>query len=185
MKAGGFYILDLGEPDNRESVTFYDEKGRVIDVMPLDTFVGFISDSVGIQKVVIVENANDADDIALDNIHFVRMGEVREGGGCECTWASGSREHPMGCPVLCSDFSYDQASCEAQARNGCTWFGGRMEPVEMEERVVQACVGCFNNGICDVGECNECVDCLKVGTGVSKPMGAVQQVQTVTQQTVR
>jgi hypothetical protein len=26
---------------------------------------------------------------------------------------------------------------------------------------VQACVGCLNNGICDIGECSECIDCLK------------------------
>ncbi|MBI2083994.1 MAG: hypothetical protein HYT70_00010 [Candidatus Aenigmarchaeota archaeon] len=26
---------------------------------------------------------------------------------------------------------------------------------------VQACVGCLNNGICDIGECSECVDCLR------------------------
>ena len=26
---------------------------------------------------------------------------------------------------------------------------------------VQACVGCLNNGVCDIGECSECVDCLK------------------------
>ncbi len=26
---------------------------------------------------------------------------------------------------------------------------------------VQACVGCLNNGICDIGECSECTDCLR------------------------
>jgi hypothetical protein len=26
---------------------------------------------------------------------------------------------------------------------------------------VQACVGCLNNGVCDIGECSECVDCLR------------------------
>lgn len=32
-------------------------------------------------------------------------------------------------------------------------------PVSQES--VQACVGCLNNGICDIGECSECVDCLR------------------------
>ncbi len=32
---------------------------------------------------------------------------------------------------------------------------------EVQPSGVQACVGCLNNGICDIGECSECVDCLK------------------------
>jgi len=119
VSAVGFYILDSDETDYRESVKFYDREGRVINTMPLETrgmvsFVGFIS-SVGISKVRVLENAYDGDDVAYDNIHFVRM----EGEEVE---------------VLPKE--------------------------ELPEGIV-ACVGCFNNGICDVGECSECVDCLQ------------------------
>ena len=34
-------------------------------------------------------------------------------------------------------------------------------PVSRAPEGVQACVGCLNNGICDIGECSECGDCLK------------------------
>jgi len=34
-------------------------------------------------------------------------------------------------------------------------------PVSRTPENVQACVGCLNNGICDIGECSECGDCLK------------------------
>lgn len=92
------------------------------------------------------------------------------GGRCECTWAAGTREHPTGCTVFCDDYSYDQGACEAYIRDGCRWKSGmavpveRVEPampVERVERKVQACVGCLNNGICDVGECSECIDCIQ------------------------
>ncbi len=164
VNAVGFYMLDLDTPNSRESVTFFDDGGKIIKTMPLNTFVGFISPSVGISKVRILENANDADDVAYDNLHFVKMGE--SGGRCDCTWAAGSPEHPRGCPVLCSDYSYDEASCEAQAINGCAWLPGvegirAPQPMEQPAPTVQACVGCFNNGVCDVGECSECIDCLK------------------------
>ncbi len=94
-----------------------------------------------------------------------------EGDRCDCTWAAGSREHPRGCPVLCSNYP-DQALCEAQANNGCAWSYGigpsqpvqralQEQPVSKAPQQVQACVGCLNNGVCDIGECSECIDCLR------------------------
>lgn len=113
---------------------------------------------------------------------------------CECTWAGGTREHPRGCPVLCSDYSDDREVCETQANSGCVWIGRtgqefvqtsgekcpdgicdqfeRDNPNECPQdcggvskraqpAAVQACVGCLNNGVCDIGECSECIDCLK------------------------
>lgn len=143
-------------------------------------------------------------------------GCVQSGGRCECTWASGTPEHPRGCPVLCADYSYGQSSCDAQERNGCVWLSargeGRMEggikcpdgicddfeqanpdacPQDcggagvsrvggVAEREAQACVGCLNNGICDVGECSECGDCLR-GSKQSAQAG-IRQVSNVPQQ---
>ncbi len=110
---------------------------------------------------------------------------IEEGAGrCDCTWAAGSPEHPKGCPVLCSRYP-DEVSCETQTKSGCVWISGeemqgveerplptiekgmpveraeKIQPIVQEKRAVQACVGCLNNGVCDVGECSECVDCLK------------------------
>ena len=38
---------------------------------------------------------------------------------------------------------------------------GQQGPVSPAPVGVQACVGCLNNGVCDIGECSECVDCLR------------------------
>ncbi len=110
--------------------------------------------------------------------------EIRPAGNCECTWPAGTLEHPEGCTVLCDDYSDSQKSCEAQAVNGCEWTSGPgptpikefemvkrpqpvvAQPVTSQQAVsrpgLQACVGCLNNGVCDVGECSECADCLNV-----------------------
>jgi len=66
-------------------------------------------------------------------------------GRCDC-----AREE--GCTVVCSDYSYGQMNCEKHLADGCVWVVGGVE--------VQPCTGCLNNGVCDVGECSECVDCL-------------------------
>ena len=77
MSAVGFYILDLGGRDiHRESVTFFDENGGIIKRIQPNVFVGLVSPTVGISKVSVLENANDGDDVAYDNIHFVKMGEA-------------------------------------------------------------------------------------------------------------
>lgn len=34
-------------------------------------------------------------------------------------------------------------------------------PASRAPEGVQACVGCLNNGVCDIGECSECGDCLR------------------------
>jgi hypothetical protein len=70
VSAVGFYILDLGGRD--ESVTFFDENGEIITSMPLNEFVGIASPNVKISKVSILEDADDGDDIAYDNIYFVK-----------------------------------------------------------------------------------------------------------------
>lgn len=38
----------------------------------------------------------------------------------------------------------------------------------------QACVGCLNNGVCDIGECSECGDC-RSGTGFTGPSSNIRQ----------
>jgi len=70
VSAVGFYILDLGGRD--ESVTFFDENGEIIKSMPLNEFVGVASPNVRISKVSVLEDADDGDDIAYDNIYFVK-----------------------------------------------------------------------------------------------------------------
>jgi len=39
-------------------------------------------------------------------------------------------------------------------------FGGP-QPTTPSPSGAQACVGCLNNAVCDIGECSECVDCLR------------------------
>ena len=41
------------------------------------------------------------------------------------------------------------------------------QPVSRTPESVQACVGCLNNGVCDIGECSECGDCLKGGRSIT------------------
>jgi len=78
VSAVGFYIMDADDTDSEESVTFYGKDGEVMYTMPIDTkgmmsFVGVVSPEVGISKVVILENADDGDDVVYDNIYFVIM----------------------------------------------------------------------------------------------------------------
>lgn len=72
VSAVGLYMLDLGGRDSKESVTFFDENGEIIKSIPLNIFVGVASPNVRISKVSILENAYDGDDVAYDNIHFVK-----------------------------------------------------------------------------------------------------------------
>ena len=82
VKAAGIYLLDLGDTDERESITFLDEHNNVIKkISPWPkstfgnpapgTFVGLIYEE-GISKIEILENTQDGDDIAYDNLYFVR-----------------------------------------------------------------------------------------------------------------
>ncbi len=81
VKAAGIYLLDLGETDERESITFLDGNNNVIEkISPWPkstfgnpapgTFVSLIHD--GISKIEILENTQDGDDIAYDNLYFVK-----------------------------------------------------------------------------------------------------------------
>ncbi len=60
------------------------------------------------------------------------------------------------CPDgICDDF--ERANPNACPQDcGTVAVGQQLQP-----KSVQACVGCLNNGICDIGECSECIDCLK------------------------
>ncbi len=82
VKAAGIYLLDLGETDERESITFLDKDGNIIErISPWPkstfgnpapgTFVGLTHED-GISKIQILENTGDSDDIAYDNLYFVR-----------------------------------------------------------------------------------------------------------------
>jgi hypothetical protein len=71
-----------------------------------------------------------------------------EMGRCGCSRAEG-------CAMPCTDYSYGQMVCERHSGDGCVWLIG--------EKEVQGCSGCMNNGVCDVGECSECMDCLRAG----------------------
>lgn len=82
VKAAGIYLLDLGGTDEKESITFLDKEGNVIkkispwppatfgDMAP-GTFVGLIHED-GVSEIQILENTGDGDDIAYDNLYFVR-----------------------------------------------------------------------------------------------------------------
>ena len=81
VKAAGLYLLDLGDTDERESITFLDENNNVIEkISPWPkstfgnpapgTFVSLVHD--GISKIEILENTQDGDDIAYDNLYFVK-----------------------------------------------------------------------------------------------------------------
>ncbi len=83
VKSAGFYLLDLGETDERESIAFLDKNGNVLyKISPWPkstfgnpapgTFVSFISEKEEISKIEILENTQDSDDIAYDNLYFVR-----------------------------------------------------------------------------------------------------------------
>ncbi|MBU0760343.1 MAG: hypothetical protein KJ600_03545 [Nanoarchaeota archaeon] len=83
VKAVGIYLLDLGETDERESITFLGKDGSVLhEISPWPrstfgnpapgTFVSFISEDGGIARIEILENTQDGDDIAYDNLYFVR-----------------------------------------------------------------------------------------------------------------
>ncbi len=82
VKATGFYLLDLGETDERESIVFLDKNGNVLNkISPWPkstfgnpapgTFISFISEKE-ISKIEIKENTRDSDDIAYDNLYFVK-----------------------------------------------------------------------------------------------------------------
>lgn len=82
VKAVGVYLLDLGETDERESITFLDKDNNVIKRIspwPSSTFgnpapgvfIGLIHEE-GISRIEILENTQDGDDIAYDNLYFVK-----------------------------------------------------------------------------------------------------------------
>ncbi len=82
VKAAGIYLLDLGETDDRESITFLDVNNNVLEkISPWPkstfgnpapgTFVSLIHEE-GISKIEILENTQDGDDIAYDNLYFVK-----------------------------------------------------------------------------------------------------------------
>jgi len=83
VKAAGLYLLDLGETDERESIAFLDENGNVLyKISPWPkstfgnpapgTFISFISEKEGISKIEVKENAGDGDDVAYDNLYFIK-----------------------------------------------------------------------------------------------------------------
>ena len=82
VKAAGIYLLDLGETDERESIIFLDKNGNSIEeISPWPkstfgnpapgTFISLIHEE-GISKIEILENTQDSDDIAYDNLYFVK-----------------------------------------------------------------------------------------------------------------
>ncbi|MDI6738671.1 MAG: hypothetical protein QME12_09265, partial [Nanoarchaeota archaeon] len=82
VKAAGLYLLDMGETNERESIAFIDKEGNVIEKVspwpkatfgnPIPgTFVGIVHEA-GISEIQILENPGDSDDIAYDNLYFVR-----------------------------------------------------------------------------------------------------------------
>jgi len=114
---------------------------------------------------------------------FERDREFREGegtrgfsgpGGCsgpqECD--KFCRNNPEECMRWCDDnpdiCPKPQARGEFE-RGLPTGPIGAVSPqlVSRAPESVQACVGCLNNGICDIGECSECVDCLSGGRSIT------------------
>ncbi|MBI4010524.1 MAG: hypothetical protein HY361_05085 [Candidatus Aenigmarchaeota archaeon] len=65
----------------------------------------------------------------------------------------GQQHGGIKCPDGICD-AFEQANPNACPQD-CGGFGVS-QPQE-----VQACAGCLNNHICDIGECSECIDCLK------------------------
>lgn len=71
----------------------------------------------------------------------------------------GSSSQGGKCPDgICDEFEKSNpAACPQDCGGSAT-----KQPISIAQpSSAQACVGCLNNGICDIGECSECIDCLK------------------------
>ncbi|MBI2542724.1 MAG: hypothetical protein HYW24_00875 [Candidatus Aenigmarchaeota archaeon] len=78
--------------------------------------------------------------------------------------SEGSRQPTGGqkCPDgICDAFERANPDACPQDCGGVSQQTQPSEPVSKATPVKQACVGCLNNGICDIGECSECGDCLR------------------------
>ena len=89
-------------------------------------------------------------------------GEFQSRGGLGFEGPSGCKS-PEECSKVCNNNPQLCAKWCSEHPDICQQGGKPVPVTATKPSAVQACVGCLNNGVCDIGECSECVDCLNAG----------------------